>query len=383
MASISSQLSNLMRLANAQPGDEPNHDDNLDATKNTKPDKQAKLEDQAATEKAEKKAEDNPSSFNERITSQIIEDHFLTKLMDTLHLKSIWDYVINDKKDAVGSLTAGVLNYVFNKLPKHAALVAAAGNVIGGTLELFAPGKVRSYVEKINTFLTRFSFVPYGLDGIRNGIKKKNFYQAIAFLGEPIFAFMGNLKDIYLMRGLPTGLDQIPVATEQVTKKKFGGKSSFPTWFDGLREVPLAALKLLEDLVRAPLKTLITTETGGHHALLSSLGSMFATVLYLTSGTEKIAGPLRDWAGFLVDYEMIFHENPRLQFAGWLFVAEEVFDFSARYVPERFRLCLNQFSHACGRLALENYKEAYNDDLKAQERDQAKGRNETQEEAPT
>lgn len=280
-----------------------------------------------------------------------------------------YDYLIKEDKKALTGTSARVLDFIVDKLPMLTAKIAAFGNFTGGVLELFPFSKsLISKIEKITTWATQLSFIPYGIKGIVNGLKKNNFYQAIAFVGEPIFAFLGDLKDIYLLRGLPTGVDQLPVATEQVTKEKYGTK--FPSMATGLVEVPKVMWQQMVEIIKNPIQK-IFFENKGHSALISSLGSMLASVGYMLTKNEKLFGPIRDISAFFIDWEMIRHERPRLRKAGWLFVMEEVLDFVARYAG-RFRLFFNQLSHGCGRLALQNYLEDYDDAIREEKEAEAK-----------
>lgn len=307
--------------------------------------------------------------------------------------KKLWGYIIDDDESVFKKETRSVIDFVVDKLPTYTAYLASATNLLGGVMEFFnLSDKNKKYIEDMCSWMIKFSFFPYGFSGIVNGIKKKNIYQAVAFLGEPFFALCGTLKDIYVLRGLPTGLDQIPVATEKITKKIFG-TASFPTWMDGVKEVPkacwtltkeigswifdklsspLKATKALVNIAKDPKTFLKNYQANGHSALISSIGSMAAATGYMITGNESIFGPMRDFSGPFIDWEMLMGETLREKVAGVFFILESIFDFGARFVPKQLRLALNLISHACGRFALEQYKETYADDMRQEKVDRQK-----------
>ena len=81
---------------------------------------------------------------------------------------------------------------------------------------------------------------------------------------------------------------------------------------------------------------------------------------------------MRDFSGPFIDWEMLMGETLREKVAGVFFILESIFDFGARFVPKQLRLALNLISHACGRFALEQYKETYADDMRQEKVDRQK-----------
>ena len=271
------------------------------------------------------------------------------------NFKNFWSYLIDQKKDFLTLPIRSVLDFVVDDLTGIVAKIASAGNFVGAAVEALPFGKkIKDYVEEATTWLTRFSFFPYGLQGFVNGLRKKNLIQAIAFLGEPIFNAFGNLRNSYLLRGLPTGTDQLPVATEFITKKKYPSLV-FPDYMTGVKEVMKASWQLLTEI--SPGK-IFTLKPKGHSALISSIGSITASLGYMLTGKERFFGTLRDISAFFVDWEMIWHEDSDMRKAGFFFIIEEAADFIAR-AAGKYRLIWNQISHGCGRLALNFYQQFY------------------------
>lgn len=239
---------------------------------------------------------------------------------------------------------------------------AIAANVVGGFLQLMdLPDNLKKKIENTANLVLNASYFPYGLSGMKNGAKKKNFFQTIGFLGEAIIPWFGNLKDIYLMRGLATGTDQIWVATDPSLDHKYP-HGKFDTWINSIKEIPKTCIKLIKEMIDNPSSVIPSLkgndgESKGHLALLSSAGSMAASIGYYLTKNEKLFGPIRDLSAVLFDFELLFRKNVKAIFSGSLFITESILDFTARYLENNnMRLFVNMLSHAAGRIALRLYK---------------------------
>lgn len=223
---------------------------------------------------------------------------------------------------------------------------------------------LKTKLDKLSTRITQFSYIPYGLDGMLNGIKKKNLFQSMGFLGELVLPWFGNMKNIYLIRGIATGTDQVWVATEDKHKNIFKN-GFFPDWITGIKETSKAMLQLLIEIIEDPISTLLSKEPKGHLAALSSFGGVFSGLGYLMTGAENFFGPIRDIMASAFDVDLL--KYPNRIFSGVGFILESVFDLVARWIPdENTRLAINHFSQAVGRFALEAYKNSDPASLKTQ-----------------
>ncbi len=264
---------------------------------------------------------------------------------------------------------------IWKSIDGIASKTAIFSNVIGGFMELMnLPEKAKEGVAKFVDLVTNFSFIPYGLDGMRKAIfENKNPYMLLGFAMELSMVWMSDLKNKYLIRGAATGTDQIWVATkhkliEKDAQRFHNGK--FNSWTDGLIETPKACYEMLKDIFKNPVQALATIDnekgTSGYYALLSSLGSIASTIGYFLTRNEKIFGTMRDISGSLFDWEMLLDKKPKAKLSGFCFIAESVLDFTARFIEDNStRLFVNMLSHASGRQALQLYK-ATNDDEEEQ-----------------
>ncbi len=210
--------------------------------------------------------------------------------------------------------------------------------------------------------------MPYGISGMNQGLDKKNPFQAIGFLGESILPWFGNLKNIYLIRGLSAGIDQMWDFTDRNIPDKYA-KGFFPDFLTGFKESTKACFKLLKEIGQDPMKTLIPVrfdkvanswkfESKGHNGLLSTIFDVVASVGFMLTGKEKFFGPMRDLASWLFDIELTFQDKLAKKASGLLFIMEGVLDFVARYLNKNqdMRLFVNMLAHASGRGALMLYK---------------------------
>ncbi len=258
---------------------------------------------------------------------------------------------------------------LIHKMDKYACFSNIIFNVFGAfTMLTSIPAPLKKNIEKFVGFITNLSYVPYGISGGNQGVDKKNPLQAIGFFAEAILPWFGNLKDIYLLRGLSAGVDQVWEYADRNLPAKYG-KGFFPDYMTGLKETFKACYKLLKEIAQDPLKTIFPVkfdksskswkfESKGHNGLLSTIFDVIASVGYMLTGKEKLFGPMRDLASWLFDVELAFQDKLAKKASGLLFIMEGVLDFVARYLNKNqdMRLFVNMLAHASGRSALMLYK---------------------------
>ncbi len=245
---------------------------------------------------------------------------------------------------------------VLDQVESKSCWIALAANFIGaGLMKMGLSEATQKRVETVVSTILKLSFVPYGLSGISDGIVRNNIFTIAGFTGELIFPWLGNLKNIYLIRGLPTATDQLWTATDHHVPYKDG---KFPDIQTGFKEVIKALGKLTKELWHDPLGSLFTLKTKGHHAFLSSLGSAAATIGFGLTGSDKIFGLVRDIAAPIFDWGMLLEKDLMKKFSGLFFIFEMVFDVLARYVAKanHNKLAFNMLSQGISRLALMLYK---------------------------
>lgn len=263
----------------------------------------------------------------------------------------------------------------FDRIESISTWITFAANLIGAPLlQTGISDKAKKRIESFVNTLLNLSFSIYGANGMVNGYVKRNIFTVLGFFGEMISPWLdklkyipgcgnlkmlskfGNLQYTYVLRGLPTAMDQLWVATDPRIGHKYPG-GMLPDFITGAKEVWEILGTLTKEFINAPFKTMFTLETGGHHAFLSSVGSAVASVGLVFTGIEKIFGNLRDFSGPLFDWAMLVSKNPLQKVSGVFFMIESAFDFMARFFTGNWsRVSLNMLSHACGRLALMLYK---------------------------
>ncbi|MBT6843407.1 MAG: hypothetical protein HOA17_06375 [Candidatus Melainabacteria bacterium] len=258
------------------------------------------------------------------------------------------------------------------KLIHWADHYSCISNIIANALGAFSmltalPKAAKKKIESAVNFVTTLSYVPYGLSGMNQGIEKKNLFQLIGFAGEVVMPWFGTLKDIYLIRGLDAGINQVWEYCDRNSSGKYKD-GYFPGYIEGAKETMSICWKLLKESVLSPISSISPVkydkveqkwnfDPSGHNGLISSLLDIISSLGYLATGKEQLFGPLRDLASSLFDFELACQNNTKKRSAGILFIVESTFDFIARYLDsDNTRLFINMLSHAAGRVALMLYK---------------------------
>lgn len=293
----------------------------------------------------------------------------------------IWDYLANENDGAVakGRLRS-FLNFCFPSvvkdekekpkwgLPDIAAKICCYANFFGAFLEVLpnVSKKVINFVETANKWITRFGFLPFGADGFLTGARKKNIIAAASCLLEPVCAFIGDLTNMYWVRRLAVGLEQLPYAHEHKTG------AEFKSFGEGLKKVPKAILEIGLEMIKNPFKTLLTKDQKGHLALLSTIGDLISFSGFVAFGEakEKLFGFIGDVSGAIFDVAALFEKAKSARTAGKLFLAEAGLDFTARFAGKN-RMAVNQLAHGVGRLALEYYKNGQRENLEIERKEKA------------
>ncbi len=301
------------------------------------------------------------------VTAHNFDDYFSAPYAADTEARPFVKNIPSDKRIVNDGLSDNSnLGNIFDKAEEYSCYAAIAANVFGGFMQLTnISDDLRSKIEGVANTILNFSYVPYGLSGMNNGAKKKNFFQVLGFMGEVITPWFGNLKNLYLMRGMATGTDQIWVATDPSLSHKYPD-GNFDTWLSSIKEIPKTCYKMLKEIINDPLsvipsfKDLSNNESKGHMALLSSLGSIGSSLGYILTGKENIFGPIRDLSSWGLDFELLFRKGEKAEKAvasGAAFIIESSLDFIARFVKNNnTRLFINMMSHAAGRIALRLYK---------------------------
>ncbi len=302
---------------------------------------------------------ENESPKNEALVKDHKSDiHGAHNIEADLENKSSSDKLFNNKKNDLTMLDS--FFKILHKAEGLSTYTALGFNFLGAIImQLGISDNLKRLFAKVVDNITNLSFIPYGLDGMRIGLKEKNnIYQSFGFFLETSTVWLSDIKTKYLIRGAGTGTDQIWVATDQKLAEKHGIKDGcFDNWYEGLVKVPKVCLELLQEVAKDPIGTIFTKESKGHKALLSSIGDIIATVGYALGGNEKLFGSIRDFAGALMDFELLFSKAKLKKLAGGLFIGESIFDFIARFAKNEWsRLTLNMLAHASGRAALMTYK---------------------------
>jgi hypothetical protein len=290
------------------------------------------------------------------VASKCLNNQPEVNLSTLMNLNARADKEIVNKPKEVDKYRNTLNKYLplVDKFANYSAIASNLVNFFLQTLDLSESN--RNKINSLVNFITNMSMMPYGADGMWKGIKKHNPFQALGFFMEIFSVWFSNLKTKYLIRGMATGIDQIWVATDFKLSDKYKNGNML-NWKNGFIDVLKASGQLLKEIVMDPVSTLITTKSKGHHAILSTIGDIIATLGYAVTGKENIFGPIRDISGILFDFELLLRDKLIQKFSGVFFILESAFDFLARVMDNNvLRIAVNSLSLASGRLALSLYK---------------------------
>lgn len=279
-----------------------------------------------------------------------------TKILSLMNSNAYADKGIVVNKHSENNFKSTLNKYLplVDKFANYSAIASNLVNFFLQTLDL-SDGN-RNKINSLVDFITNMSMMPYGADGMWKGIKKHNPFQALGFFMEIFSVWFSNLKTKYLIRGMATGIDQIWVATDFKLSDKYKNGNML-NWKNGFVDVVKASGQLLKEIIMDPVSTLITSKSKGHHAILSTIGDIVATLGFVFTGKENIFGPIRDISGILFDFELLLRDKLIQKFSGVFFILESAFDFLARVMDNNIlRIAVNSLSLASGRLALSLYK---------------------------
>lgn len=285
-------------------------------------------------------------------------------------LKSYSDKPFVEKEKGEAVTLSNWINLIHG-VDYYACVTNMVSNLLGAFLMLTnIPQSLKKSIENLVNVITAASYVPYGISGSAQGFSKNNLIQGLGFLGESIVPWFGSLKDIFLIRGLSAGTDQIwEFADRNLAEPHKRNKGYFPDLWTGVKATLAACYKLWCEIIQDPISTLIPIQynkntktwsfnSRGHNGLMSTILDLIAFIGYKITGKEKLFGPLRDLGSWLFDMELAFQNKLSKRTAGILFMGEALLDFVARYLNNNqdMRLFVNMLSHGIGRLAVMLYK---------------------------
>jgi hypothetical protein len=218
-----------------------------------------------------------------------------------------------------------IKEFISQGLITFTTLSSAVINMISAPIRLFDDNNpIKKIINQISMFFTKLHLGAYSVAGLISATEQKNPFLVFSFFTEGVAAFMG-LRNIYLFRGIATGIDGAVAGIKDKYKK-----STFTSYAEGWKH-SIDAVKTSFNEFRTSLSKGI-----GHVKLDGNDIAIFASLIASCGGimgmtiNEKVGGLLRDVAGAVGDYGIFKLDNPTARSAGFFYLAGSILDIAAR-----------------------------------------------------
>lgn len=257
----------------------------------------------------------------------------------------------NNPQDNIGKALSP-LKAAHGFLMENKTEINTCANVFGAVTNLFAffEGNFRLFnfdiekLETISNFAAKCATSIRGFVGGLDCLNKNNLLPMLGFFGELPVAFFASGFNLWLIRGIPQGINQFQgiikrrgITTEingkKVTLSQKDG-DDFKKYgigpFEGLKISFIEFGKIIKELFKTPLKG---DQRMPHAVFICSMFQILGPILYL-SGLKTFGAWMRDTFGAAVDLGYILDkkksDEPSYMPAGSAWVGSAVVDFLKR-----------------------------------------------------
>lgn len=222
-------------------------------------------------------------------------------------------------------LLSALTKFITDKGIQITTFVSSALNIISAPIRaLNIESPLKKWINHASMLASKTHLLTYAFSGLEAAIRDKNLLLITSFLIEGFSAVFSNVRNLYLMRGIATALDQLPGA---FADHSLGGRN-FDSYFGGLMKSFSAWGKILSEFIQDP--SIALREQKGHMLGVSSvfmiIGSLFGLGV-----NDKIGGSIRDLFGALGDIGLTRTRHRDAQIGGWSYLFGSFFDFIARF----------------------------------------------------
>lgn len=226
-----------------------------------------------------------------------------------------------EKIKTTASIFDKVLDFISNEMVKYTTIGSMAINFLSAPTRLVEKGPIKDILNKISMIATKTHLLTYATAGVQSAVKQKNPFLVFSFAIEGVTALM-KLSQIYLFRGLATGIDGAMASLKDRYKK-----ASFKSMKEGFSHNWMGIREVVKETLTNP--KLLLDAKGNHLGVVSgffmALGSIFGV-----SVNEKIGGAVRDISGGLNDWGVYQIEDKDAKKSGFFYITGTIVDFIAR-----------------------------------------------------
>ncbi len=219
-----------------------------------------------------------------------------------------------------------IKDFISNTLITWTTASSAMVNLLSAPVRLFHDDNpLKKIINHVSMFFTKAHLGAYSVAGLFSAVEQKNPLLVFSFFTEGIAAFM-NLRNIYLFRGIATGIDGAVAGIKDKHKR-----SNFSSYSEGWQHSLETIQKSFKDFgtkfAKDPwhLFKLDGSDIAIFASLLASVGGVMGMTI-----NEKIGGAIRDISGAVGDYGIFKLDNPLAKSAGFLYLGGSILDLAAR-----------------------------------------------------
>lgn len=231
-----------------------------------------------------------------------------------------------------------IRTFIEKPLIKATTISSAAINLLSAPVRLFDDDNpLKKIINQISMFFTKAHLLTYSVAGLFSAIEQKNPLLVFSYITEGLAAVL-NLGNIYLFRGIATGVDGM-VAGIKDKDKRSHYQSYTEGWQHSVTVIKQVFSTAFEKLMTKPFKESFNMESDDLAIIasgLASLGGLFGMTVH-----EKSGAAVRDLMGAGGDYGLAKMDSPNASRSGFFYLAGSILDFSARIFNKGIAKLLN------------------------------------------
>lgn len=232
------------------------------------------------------------------------------------------NYEIKQKESKPGALE----DFISQTLVRWTTISSAAINMLSAPVRLFDDDNpLKKIINYISMAFTKLHLGTYSVSGLCSAIRQKNPLLVFSFFTEGVAAFLG-LRNIYLFRGIATGIDGA-VAGIKDKYKKSNFSSYSEGWNHSIKAITTSFAEFLDQSSKNPLH--LFQLDGPDIAIFASLIASIGGIIGMTIN-EKIGGTIRDVFGGIGDIGVFKLDSPIAKNSGFAYLGGSILDLAAR-----------------------------------------------------
>lgn len=262
-----------------------------------------------------------PDPVVENFLDEFLKEKASSNLNTELHLNTG-----EDKKQK---------NFVSKQILPWTTIAAVVTNLLSAPIRLFGDDNpLKKLINNISMMMTRIHQLSVSCSGLIMAATQKNPFLIFSYLTEGLAALpLLNIRNIYLFRGIATGVDGAVAGVKDRLKKiNPSHEFSFNSYKEGLKFTWDKMVEITKEFIQNPA---ILKKLDGEHTLVSSSIMMILGSIFGLTVNDKIGGSIRDFFGGVNDFGLTQVKESTGRKAGGFYLMGTAKDFLARFFNEK------------------------------------------------